>query len=582
MSKNPYFWLQIYQFFTKFVTMTQQNALFLGWLCFFSLSAMAQSTFVPLHNWAYRTIDRIEIKSGQINDFVHTSVKPYLRVDVVSVAESPDEMVGIDFRSQDRFNQFYVYKDNNEWTDWGLVKSKKPFLKYFYPYHADLVHIKDYSDFLLKINPVLYTELGMEANQKSLRYENTRGIELRGMVSERLGFYALLTENQSGFPSYVQEKNRNEEAVLGEGRYKDFVSRVGDSLFVRGVDYFGARGYVTFQPMERVRVQFGHDKNFIGDGIRSLILSDNSNSYLFLKLQTQVWKLQYQNLFMELTHQYRHDKDSLLTKKYAAIHHLSINLTKWLNVGISETVVFSRSNGFELQYLNPIIFYRAIEYHLGSPDNVLLAADWKANFLKRYSLYGQFVLDEFSFGEISKGWWANKLALQTGLKMVNTFGVNNLDSQIEYNMAMPYTYTHNDAQANYTHYNQALAHPLGANFREILVSNNYRFKRYANIKWNLLYAQQGADIDSTNWGSNIFLDNTTHEQDYNNHLLQGDKTNTFLSDLTFSYMWKHNFWFDINYRYRHSRSEQSLILPMDTHYISGGVRWNIHRKEYLF
>ena len=34
--------------------------------------------------------------------------------------------------------------------------------------------------------------------------------------------------------------------------------------------------------------------------------------------------------------------DKILDKKYAAIHHLSINATKWLNVGLFDAVVFGR------------------------------------------------------------------------------------------------------------------------------------------------------------------------------------------------------------------------------------------------
>ena len=104
----------------------------------------------------------------------------------------------------------------------------------------------------------------------------------------------------------------------------------------------------------------------------SLFLDDFGNNYLFLKLNTKIWKLNYQNLFMELMPQFRKDKgDVLLDRKYAAMHHLSMNVTKWLNVGLFEGIVFGRTNHFDFQYLNPIIFLRHIEGTVGSPDN-----DW--------------------------------------------------------------------------------------------------------------------------------------------------------------------------------------------------------------
>lgn len=556
------------------------------WILFIAhqTHTFAQSSFLPLQNIEYHTLDRIEIKSAQLNDYIHTSAKPYTRLAAVMAAETADDALEAGFKTLDRFNQYYVYQNSSEWSDYGLIPSKKPILKHFYKYRSDLLHFQDYDDFMLKVSPVLRFELATEQNTKGLRYVNTRGLELRGMISEKIGFYAQLTENQSSYPNYAQNTVNANNAVPGEGRFKDFSSTVGDSLFARGSDYFGARGYVTFQPIERVRLTFGHDKNFIGNGVRSLILSDYSNSYLFLRLQTQVWKLHYQNLFMELTDQFSQGNDSLLTKKYAAIHHLSFNVNKWLNVGVSETVTFGRSNGFELQYLNPIIFYRAIEYHLGSPDNVMLAADWKANFLRRFSFYGQFVLDEFNFGEIKNntGWWANKYGYQLGLKYMDVAGISNLDWQIEYNSVQPYTYTHNTTVGNFTHYNQPLAHPLGANFSEVLNVVQYRFKRNALLKLNLMYAQKGLDNDTTNWGGNIFLLNTTHPQDYNNKLLQGIKANTLLADLSFSYMYKHGLWFDVSYTYRKQTSSNTTFVPQTTNYIGGGVRLNINRKELLF
>jgi hypothetical protein len=77
---------------------------------------------------------------------------------------------------------------------------------------------------------------------------------------------------------------------------------------------------------------------------------------LFLKLNTKIWKFNYQNLFMELMPQFKKSGDTLIDRKYAAMHHLSMNVTKWLNIGVFEGVIFGRKNRFDLQYLNPSFF----------------------------------------------------------------------------------------------------------------------------------------------------------------------------------------------------------------------------------
>ena len=77
------------------------------------------------------------------------------------------------------------------------------------------------------------------------------------------------------------------------------------------------------------------------------------------------------------------------------------------------------------------------------------------------------MLDEFTAKEMfaNNGYWANKYGIQLGGKYFDAFGVRNLDLQAELNMVRPYTYSHYDSTSNYTHYNQPLAHPLGADFR---------------------------------------------------------------------------------------------------------------------
>lgn len=543
----------------------------------------AQSTFIPLHTPAYHTLDRIEIKSDSIGGHIHSSVKPYNRFHAVLTAEAADDVYDAGFRTLDRQSQYYIYTDNNEWTPWGLVKSKKPFLKQFYQYKPDFFYLNLKDEFTLKVNPVLYLQFGKELNADGIRLINTRGIEVRGLISEKLGFYSYLSENQASYMSYVHRRTNRENAVPGEGRFKPYNSRIGNDLFAPGVDFFSARGYITFQPIPRIRVTFGHDKHFIGNGLRSMLLSDFSNNMLFLKINTKVWKLNYQNLFMELTEQFEAANDSLRGKKYAAIHHLSFNIGKRANIGFFESVIFDRANGFELQYLNPIIFYRAVEFHLGSADNVILGMDFKVNFARHFSLYGQVIIDEWAFDQLfsGTGWWGNKYGFQAGLKYVDVAGVSHLDAQVEFNIARPFTYTHHNSQSNYTHFNQPLAHPLGANFREVLGIVRYKPRKNLDLKLNILYAQKGQDIDTLNYGGNILLDSDTRVSNVGNVLLQGNQTDILMADLGLSYMWKHNVFFDLTYTYR----QQTDALNVDTHtdhYMGLGMRVNIARKELLY
>ena len=84
-------------------------------------------------------------------------------------------------------------------------------------------------------------------------------------------------------------------------------------------------------------------------------------------------------------------------------------------------------------------------------------------------------------------------ACQLGGKYVDAFNIKNLDLQFETNRARPYTYSHYDSIANYTHYNQPLAHPLGANFQEFIGIVKYQPAPKWYINARAIYYYQGLD-----------------------------------------------------------------------------------------
>ena len=230
------------------------------------------------------------------------------------------------------------------------------------------------------------------------------------------------------------------------------------------------------------------------------------------------------------------------------------------------------------------ILYRSIEQQIGSPDNVLLGIDAKWNFLNQFSLYGQLILDEFKFDELitnRRGWWANKFGIQAGLKYIDAFGIDHLDLQIETNIVRPYTYAHRDSTTSYTHFNQALAHPLGANFKEFLFNVRYVPIKNLYINARLSVFEQGEDNDGSNWGSDLLQSQNTREQDFGNEIGQGFNSNTVLGRLNVSYQVFHNMFVDLDYVYRNKDNDLD-VLRQETNYIGGGIRVNLGRQRLGF
>jgi hypothetical protein len=271
-----------------------------------------------------------------------------------------------------------------------------------------------------------------------------------------------------------------------------------------------------------------------------------------------------------------------------ATHYLAFKPNDKIELGFYEAVVFSRQNQFELQYLNPVILYRTVEQFLDSPDNVLIGLNGKWNFSKKGQFYGQIIIDEFKIGELTSGtgWWANKYGYQIGLKYLNLANIDHLDAQLELNTIRPYTYTHRDtlngnnqfSNASYSHYNQPLAHPAGANFREILTQLRYKVNDNLFLRGRFMYTNMGDDRETENWGGNILSPNTTREQDYDNNIGQGQNTKVKLLGLDVSYKLFHNYFLDLNLLYRRSKSDLD-IQNFDTKYIGGGLRINLGQRD---
>ena len=546
----------------------------------FPVFAISQSTYVPFGSKEYILTDRLEILGQKDSILNFSKTKPFNRLQVVrGVTSFKQNHPGVVLSKTDEYNLRSLYLNNIEYLPDSqriAIKSKKR-IGPFYRTPANLyeVHVKDFD---LVINPVIQFQYMKESDNDEGLFLNSRGVSVRGRIANKIGFAASIVDNQEKDPFHVQAWEDKFQSVPGAGYYKNFKGT--------GFDYFDGRGYFTFNVTKYIDVAFGYDKNFIGNGYRSLFLSDFGNNTLFLKLNTRIWKINYQNLFMELQQTEPRGPDRLLRKKYAAFHHLDVNVTKKLNIGLFEGVMFGRTDHFEFSYLNPIIFYRSIEQQNGSYDNSVAGIDFKLNILKQVQFYGQFLLDEFNLEQVKSGdgWWANKWGLQLGAKYVNAFGIKNLDLQLEHNRVRPFTYSHGDSVANYTHYNQPMAHPLGANFSETIGILRYQ----PAPKWTLLakamYWKQGLDTGGRSFGSNIFLPNTIppRQGDYGYEIVSGIESNTTFLSFLLSYELKENLFIEGSVTNRKFDVPSNTSQSTSTTIVSFGIRWNMHQRVFEF
>ena len=456
------------------------------------------------------------------------------------------------------------------------------FLNTFYQYPGRFFYV-DKKDFGLIVNPVLYLKYSNKQDSGDPVFQNTRGIAIRGHIDHKVYFESQLFENQARFPDYVMRRMERDTFVQGNGFFKDYSSDVFNVS--NGRDYLNATGRFGFQVSPSIHMSFGYDRHFIGSGLRSLLLSDFANNYASLRIRTKVWKIEYLNIFAEFFNNGSFSTpEQTKERKYFSGHYLKFNFTPNIHIGLFEGVIYNGSLGLQPALLNPIIFYRSIEGFANREGNAMLGADLRINLFKRFSLYGQVMLDEFKFDEVfgdPPGWWANKFGAQAGAKYFNMLGIENLDGVLEANVVRPYTYGHRKKITSYTHFNQPLAHPLGANFKEVIAGLNYYIKDKWQVEAHAMRMSYGEDSDSTHWGTNILIPNTQREQDYHNTISQGIDTDVWLFNIGLSYMFGHNLFLDIEYNYRNQNSDADE-RDFSESYIGFGLRMNVGRMRHFY
>lgn len=539
-----------------------------------SLWAIAQSTDLPLNSRGYPILEEWDVKSEEIK---FTAVKPISRRHISEWINGNNSSG----TPADRLDLEYIRQETKEYLD--SIPEKPGMWNTFFKHPSDFFMHQD-DDFDLHVNPVITFGGGRDSQVDELIFENYRGLELRGTIDQKVGFYTLLAENQARYPEYVRLVTDSTLGVPYEGFWKQYRDN--------GVDFLRAQGYIDFNVSPHIQAQFGYGKHFIGNGRRSLILSDFSNNYPYFRLNTRIWKLQYTNIFAQLIGQttggsYGLNGTGGFPKKYFVNHHLSIRAASNLTIGLFESVIYgdSASTGIKVEYMNPIIFYRALEQQDGSADNVMLGLDFKWNLWKRISLYGQLAIDELMVSEVfnDRGWWGNKQGFQLGARYYDVAGIKDLNGQVEINRVNPYMYAHESNFTSYSHYNLALAHPLGANFNEVLLSANYRPLAQVTIQADLLMAQYGNDFDSLSYGRNILEPYTPDNRpgDYGHALLQGDKTMLLMFQGKISYHLAHNATVDLDAIWRKETSEMEAA-EFTSSIFALTFRWNFPARSYLF
>lgn len=515
----------------------------------FSYSTLFGQSFLP---YEFDLYDRMGKYIYDLHQRNHTSIKPYLLQDT-AIISAFDTVTSLKYNGSS--NNFWIRKIFND----HLVEINK-------------------SDYKVSLDFVPDLQIGRDISNNRTTWINSRGFQVSGKIGKMVLFQTNYYEVQGKFPVYLTTFINKNRVVPGQGYVKHFKT---DAF-----DYPNADGYISFTPDKHFTFQLGHGKNFIGDGYRSLLLSDNAFNYPFFKMTTTFGNIRVVNIWAQLSdfHNSPFTDTSAFPKKNGVFQYIDWSVTKRFTIGLFENIMW-QPRGFDLNYINPVIFLRPIEFSEGSPDKVLIGINASYKISNNYLLYGQLAVNEFVFKEVisRKGFWANKQGVQLGVRAFDLFKISHLNVLAEFNSVRPFMYSANQPIKNYAHYNQPLAHPLGSNFKEYLVIGNYNYKRW-NLRGQFNFALYGLDDPSninSNVGKDVYKPYTSRSTDYGYFIGNGLKTNLYYTDLRMAYTFnpKTNLRFELGLV---NRIEKNSLSNTSANIITFGLRSSFRNFYYDF
>ncbi|MFZ4783950.1 MAG: hypothetical protein ACOYLH_00640 [Flavobacteriales bacterium] len=435
-------------------------------LVFYAISAHGQQTDLLMGRWH---ASRLEEQVLKTKSMVHLGSKPVLlnrKLDTISYAFMTDSM------------KYYSQLAARVMRDHLFQLKGKD-------YHISGDLLVDYR---------VGREFELDSASRGV-YMAVRGIVLQGEIGKRFSFTTGFYEAQNYSPRYLRQFVDSNEVFPGWGRVKLFKEN--------GYDYSKSFGKVGVDIFSTLHAELGYGNHFIGNGYRSLLMTDGlmNAPYVELDWRSRNGIFQYRTWYSTLQSQQRlplgDTPESLFKRKSGHFHYLSIKPANWLEFGVFEgmisqrvtdsTVVKQPWNAFQ-----PLIGVNTLIANWDGEQNVYAGFQMSVQF-ERWMVYSQYLVDDPA---------SKRIGVQVGAKFFSLF-LKGLDLQVEYNQTGAYTYAGSSALYGLNQVNQPLGHPLAGGVEEWIGIAEYRYGRvFARTKFNSIRHAVGekgkwdADLDA--------------------------------------------------------------------------------------
>ena len=422
------------------------------------LVSPAISQIFPLHPSFNSIIEQANIDSSWI---IHTSLKPVM-----------DEAC------------YPIIKHG--WTA-SVATNKSKVIRHLTSKHF-LEYDKD--DVYVTLDPTLDLTALFDASDTAAKgslFNNWRGLRCAGRLGKQVSFQTDFVEVQTRPVAWQRQWIDSIDVYPGFGRVKPFQ--------VDAYDFAVSTGSIQYRPLNSLILRVGSERQFIGNGYRSMLWSDAifPTPYLQARWIAPSKKWQYSSGFHLLQTLERLPKgevpESLFKRKGASVNYLSLKPWQGAELGFFEGVIWnmydsSGTHGPGLGAYIPVLGVNTLLHAKDTVNNSIVGVNFAQRLHRKVMLYGQWVLDNIK---------AHRSGWQIGCRIFNP-GLKSLNFLMEWNHSAPYTFE--SPLQSYSHTQQPVGHPAGGSMDEWIMRGEYRHHRWrGSVHFSYLEQEINATSD---------------------------------------------------------------------------------------
>ena len=444
----------------------------------FSVSAYAQSVYVPVQHEVYDFLKRMEARE-LFTDY-KDAAKPLSRMQIstalVSLENRVQEMTHVERETFEFLKTEFNYEMSK------ISGDAEPSETRWHLYSTELTQGV--------LNADIHYSLSRTNTGSQATTERSQGIQTSGYVFNTVGFYFNLVDNLEKGDN-VNYSRFNDRAIDGlwflTPADRDYYKRIKTPF--RGVIPSQINNQNKFQ-FDEVNAQFSWQvgsftfslekmNNVWGYGrMNNVIFSDNTPSYPQIKMRVPLSKdidfvyfhgelnsvvidssRSYMVTYPDQTYSKYREVDHT---KYIAAHQLEISLWHGVDFSIGESVIYSDKGPLFL-YLIPVMFFKAGEHYNNDMDNCQLFGSLDLNIVKNVNAYLSLFIDEINTDKLFDPNLSHRqVAFTSGIRVFDIPAAN-IDMTLEYSRVNPATYNHSYPTTTFTNNGFIMGSWMGQN-----------------------------------------------------------------------------------------------------------------------